>query len=238
MTSLRLILAAALAFATLSLTSCLDGREEIWVNADGSGRADFTYDIPSAATRFHGGSQGVSDLLDSLLADFPDSTHEIEQHGNRLKIRVRLSFQSPAEISNLTSSVEDQKTPKAFEHLAGKFDVHRELRTIDFTRTVSPGKALPTAFIPSSEFDGRRLVYILHLPVVPEISTATRIENGGLTQIWDRSLAETLREPLVIHFRAKIPIPGWIYATASAVVLTVIACLWRRSWRRIASARP
>jgi len=222
MTPLRAILSVMLAAYTLLLSSCIDGREEVWLEADGSGRAHFRYDIPAAAARLQGGTDGVEKLLASLLEDFPGSTSAVVIDGDRLKVEVRLEFTSVDEISKIKSSLEGNRVPGSMEHLAGIFDVKREGLSVDFTRTVSPGKALPTAFIPSSEFRDRRLIYILHLPVVPEESTATRTENGGLTQIWEQPLSTAIRKPVVIHFKAKIPVPGWIIA-AGAGLMSVMA---------------
>ncbi|WAC18569.1 hypothetical protein OVA24_15150 [Luteolibacter sp. SL250] len=222
MTPLRAILSVLLAAYALLLSSCIDGREEVWLEADGSGRAHFRYNIPATAAKFQGGTEGVEELLDSLLADFPGSTSEVLMDGDRLKIEVKLAFTSVEEISKVKSSIEGKRVPGSLEHLAGIFEVKREGLAVDFTRTVSPGKALPTAFIPSSEFRNRRLTYILHLPVVPQESTATRTENGGLTQIWDQPLSAAIRKPVVIHFKAKIPVPGWIIA-AGAGLASVMA---------------
>ncbi len=223
MTPVRTILSVFLAACSLLLSSCIDGREEVWLEADGSGRAHFRYDIPATAAKFQGGTKGVEELLDSLLADFPGSTRDVAIDGDRLRVEVKLAFASVEEISKMKSSMDGQRVPGSMEHLAGVFDVKREGLSVDFTRTVSPGKALPTSFIPASEFRDRRLTYILHLPVVPQESTATRTENGGLTQIWDQPLSAAIRKPVVIHFKAKIPVPGWIIATGAGLA-SVMAC--------------
>lgn len=232
MTFLRAIALAALAVVSLSLTSCIDGREEVWLNGDGSGRAHFTYDIPATAAKFQGGIEGVMELLDSVLKDFPSATREVTQQGDRLKVDVRLNFASADEIARISSSASGGKAPPSFKHLAGIFEVSRHLRTVDFTRTVSPGKALPTAFIPASEFKDRKLTYILHLPVVPTESTADRVEDGGLTQIWEQPLTAALRKPMVIHFKAKIPIPGWLIGAVVGVVLGIAGVFYVMLRRR------
>ena len=43
---LALLLALLL---TLVLASCIDGKEEFWIEANGGGRAEITYDIPATA---------------------------------------------------------------------------------------------------------------------------------------------------------------------------------------------
>jgi len=225
---LRAFLSALLAATALLLTSCIDGREELWVNADGSGRAHFRYDIPSTAAKFQGGREGIESMLDSLLERFPGATREIIVDGDRMRVEVRFAFASVQDIVKVKSSLEGGGgVPSSMRHLAGLFSVKRDGLSVDFTRTVSPGKALPTAFIPISEFQGRTLSYILHLPVVPDESTADRTENGGLTQIWEKPLTSAIRQPVVIHFKAKIPIPWWVYAGGAVAVLLVVACLVR-----------
>lgn len=235
MTTFRAIAASCLASLSLAATSCLDGREEVWINPDGSGRAHLTYDVPATAARLQGGIAGVETLIDSLLEDFPGSSREVTEQGDRLTVDVKLPFSSPNEIKKLGDSVDGASAPKSFEHLAGIFDVKMGFPSVNFTRTISPGKALPSAFIPASEIQGRKLTYILHLPVVPSESTATRAENGGRTQIWEMPLATAMRKPLVIHFKAGIPIPGWVYASAVGVILLGGAGIFRLMRKRPAN---
>lgn len=235
--SLRVLAAICIALLSLAVTSCLDGREEVWLNADGSGRARFTYDIPATAVRLQGGIPGVEKLIDSLLQDFPGSTRSVERHGDRLKVEVHLAFSSPDQIEKLGDSVGTSSAPKSFEHLAGIFDVRMHGLSVDFTRTVSPGKALPSAFIPASEIRGRKLAYILHLPVVPTESTATRTENGGLTQIWETSLSSAMRQPLVIHFKAAIPIPKWLIAVISLITGLLLLSAYAVVGKRLRNRR-
>jgi hypothetical protein len=220
----RLTALAILAIVTPLLSSCIDGREEVWVNADGSGRADLRYEVPATAARLRGGEEGVRQLIADLLKDTPTATHEVVQEGDRLKIRVKMDFQSPGDLKSITSSSSaKQKAPASFQYLAGKFDVRRDFRTVDFTRTISPGKALPTVLIPPSEFKDRKLTYILHLPMVPSETTATRVENNGRTLVWEKPLSGDIRQPLVVHFKAKIPVPPWLIASAAGVALLLLS---------------
>ena len=223
MSLFRLISLASLAILTLSLSSCIDGREEVWLNADGSGRADLVYEIPAAAARLRGGPEGINDLVAELVKDIPSATHEVVPDGNRIKVRVRLTFQSPDQLRSLASSQAKQKAPASFDYLAGQFEISRDFRTVNFTRTISPGKALPTVLIPPSEFKDRKLTYILHLPMVPSETTATRVENHGRTLIWEKPLSGDIRQPLIVHFKAKIPLPPWLIASAAGVMLLLLS---------------
>jgi hypothetical protein len=235
MTLLRALLSSLLACVVLSLGSCIDGREEIWLNADGSGRADLFYDIPASAARFHGGIKGIDELLASLLKDFPTATREISENGDRLGVRVKFRFKSADEISRLADSATTGNAPRSFAYLAGQFDVQRSFTGVNFTRTISPGKALPTAFIPAGEFRDRKLTYILHLPIAASSSTANRSENGGRTLTWEQPLAAAIHKPIVVHFTAGLP--SWILAaaviTAIIVLAGVVALTRRRFFRKV-----
>ncbi len=220
---LRLPALAAVAALCSLLASCIDGHEEIWVNADGSGRAELRYDIPAKAARFQGGEAGVSRLVGSLLKEMPSHSHEVVKDGDRLKVRVNLSFRSPDQIKSLAASAGSAKAPSSFQHLAGIFRIAREMRTVNFTRTISPARALPTSFIPREELEGRKLTYIVHLPVAATESSATRVENGGRTLIWDETLTAAIREPVVVHFKADFPVPRWVIATGIAGFIVLAA---------------
>ncbi len=139
-----------------------------------------------------------------------------------MKVRVKIRFSSPAELAAMTSSVERKRAPASFEHLAGQFQIDRSFRTVDFTRIVSPGKALPVGLIPVSQFKDRSLTYIVHLPVVPIESTATRTADAGRTLIWETPLTTAIREPINMHFKAKIPIPTWMILAATGITLLIL----------------
>ena len=223
MSFFRVTAIALLAMLTLSLSSCIDGREEVWLNADGSGRADLGYEIPAPAARLRGGPEGINELIADLVKNTPSATYEVIPDGDRIKVRVKLDFQSPDQLRSLASSQAKQKAPASFDYLAGKFEIRRDFRTVDFTRTISPGKAIPSVLIPPSELEGRKLTYILHLPMVPSETTATRVENDGRTLIWEKPLSGDIRQPLVVHFKAKIPLPPWLIASAAGVMLLLLS---------------
>lgn len=234
----------SLAFLTACLlVSCIDGREEIWLNADGSGHADFNYSFPAAAARFHGGEAGVRKLIEKALTDLKDlksSLSEVKSEQDRISVRVQVAFNSVDDVASIAPSPESpQKIPPAVEGLAGKFEVLMKGRQVNLSRTVSASQALPgSMFMPASNFAGRKLVYILHLPQLPDDSNATRVEDGGRTLIWEIPLAQAVRKPVLIHFKATIPIPrSWIaVGCGTGIVIIAIAGLGIVKWRKRRSA--
>ena len=73
--------------------------------------------------------------------------------------------------------------------------------------------------MPGSQFAGRSLTYIIHLPEAVTESNATRVENAGRTLVWDFPLATAIQAPVTLHFKANIPIPRWAVASVAATVL-------------------
>ncbi len=223
----------AVALAVL-LVSCIDGREEFWLNANGSGRADVSYSLPAAAARLQGGEAGVRRLIGDFLKNTPaiaTSSAEVLTDRDRLKIRVQATFNSALDLRGISNGTSSEKLPSSVNYLAGNFTVDVHGRTVDFSRTIAPGKALPGAnFLPASQFERRHLTYILHLPEAVTESNATRIGDAGRTLTWDYPLAGAIQNPFTLHFKAKAPVPRWALASVAALVLLIayFAVRWMR----------
>lgn len=221
------------------LVSCIDGHEEIWLNPNGSGRADVCYSLPAAAARFQGGEAGVRRIIGDFLQATPaitTSSYEVVTDHDQLKIRVLATFDSALGLQQISKSASRDKLPSSASHLAGEINVDVDGRTVDFARTIAPGMALPGAiFLPVSQFEGRNLTYIIHLPAAATETNATRIDDGGRTLTWEYPLAGTIRSPVTLRFKAKIPIPSWVLASAGAATLAagVLGFLAIRRTRRV-----
>jgi hypothetical protein len=225
MPAMRYIFRMLAPVVAVLLVSCIDGREEIWLNADGSGRADITYDLPAAAAGFKGGEDGVRKMLGDFLKSTPalkNPTFEVTTHDGRLKIHVQTSFASALELKDLSKSSSMEKLPSSASGLTGYTTVNVDGLTVDFARTIDAGSALPGSFfLPASQFENRGLSYIIHLPGPAIDSDATRTEDEGRTLIWDFPLTQAIKGPVTTRFKARIPVPTWVYGSAGAVIFTV-----------------
>lgn len=208
---------------TCLLVSCIDGREEVWLNADGSGRADITYSLPAAAARFQGGENGVRKMIGDFLSHTPalkNPTCEVTTVDGRLTIRVQALFDSALDLKDISQGESMEKLPSSATGLTGSTIVTVSGRTVDFSRTINAGDALPgSSFMPASQLEGRRLTYIMHLPLAALESNATRTENEGRTLVWDIPLAKAIKGPLATRFKANVPVPVWLLASAGTVTL-------------------
>jgi len=223
------------------LSSCIDGHEEYWLARDGSGVAEIIYEVPAKAVALKGGDLSLQQHIEDWIATTPEVRKEIctvTTTGERTRIHARLAFDSVRKLAKLSTSEPGANSPglpNAFRHLVGEFDLHLNGRDIEFTRTVSPGKAfLNGLFLPKHETDGRRLVYTLHLPEPALESNATQTLDDGKTLVWDRALADGLKQPLVTHVKARIPVPAWLIASSAGlgVMLLFTAAKFRRVWRK------
>lgn len=210
------------------LSSCIDSREEFWLQADGSGRAEITCSLPAAAARVQGGETGIREMIAAFLQDTPEitaSSHEVTTNGDRTHVKIRVSFDSALELMNVASGPAIKNLPSAASHLAGDVSAEFQGRTLELTRTIFPGKALPgAAFLPASQFEGYRFVTRLHLPAAATESNATRVENGGRTLVWETPLAAAIHAPLTTRFKMDIPIP-WRLVTAISLPLSLVCGL-------------
>jgi len=223
------------------LSSCIDGREEYWLARDGSGVAEVVYDVPAKVVALKGGDTGIQQLIEDWIAGTPEVHREVCQvttTGDRTRIHVRLAFDSVLRLLELSKSGSGSGSPglpDMFQHLVGTFDFRLQGRDVEFTRTVSPGKAfLNGLLLPKHETGDRRLVYTLHLPEPALESNATQTLDGGKTLVWDRALADGLKQPLVTHLKARVPVPYWMIASSAGLgVVVLLAVTKYRRFRRV-----
>jgi hypothetical protein len=211
------------------LSSCIDGREEIWLEATGSGRANVTYSIPAAATRLYGGEAGIRRMIEEFLknsAAISSSSCAVTTKGDRLEIEVEARFDSALDLKNISTGSAIKKLPPAANGLTGEIQAEVRGLSVDFARTVRLGDSLPgSQFIPASQLAGRHLTYIIHLPKAATDSNASRTENSGHTLIWEFPLSEALQGPITIRLAAPIPIPGWAIAAISILGILLLLLL-------------
>ena len=199
-----------------------------------------------SAIRSCGGEKGLAKLLDEVIRETPtltNATRRVSCEGDRMVVDFRASFKSALDLIEAVSgdtALASGNLKPVVEPLIGHFDFRRHGLTVELTRTVRPAKALPGSFLlPASQFDGRHLEYILHLPMVVPESNATRTADGGRTLIWDQTLQDGLKNNVVIHFKGSVPIPWWLTAAAAAVLALLGWLGWRlRRGRRERRLRP
>ena len=204
--------------------SCIDSREEYWLADDGSGRLEITCSLPATVAPIYGGTAGIRTLISGFLADTPElaASHcEVVTTDSLLRVKINANFDSAMTLQHAAARPSIHKLPAAAAHLVGTIQIGVRGRTVDFTRTISAGQAVPgSSWLAASQLAGHRLLYIMHLPAPATASNATRVEDGGRTLVWDIPLAQSLAAPLVTHFSTQLPIP-WTLVSALAPLLVL-----------------
>jgi hypothetical protein len=239
----KAVLGLALSASAWVLSSCIDGREEYWLEIDGSGRAEAIYQIPEAVARLHGGEDGVRAMLREFIAATPEiknSSLEVTTEGSQLKVKTSIAFDSALDLRDVASGSAMHELPDAASHLAGTIRADLHGRDLEFKRVVSAGKAIPGAgLLPASTWVGHSLTYIMHLPAAATTSNATRTEDSGKTLIWEFPLGQAVLKPVVTRFTMPVPIPWkWVAWITTPLALTGCAVFaWKRREKPAAGNR-
>lgn len=228
------------ALGCLLFNSCFDVREEIWIESDGSGRAELNYVIPSSALGLAGGEQGLREETQRVIDSFPDlqlDEFKVTPSGNDSIITLKASTSSILSLLDAKDNEVLKSMSETTSGFAGSFDVKLDGLVVDFDRKIDLQKALGFASlaISNAQRQRRQLHYIIHLPNKAGTHNATQTADGGRTLIWKHSLSEALSSTVSTSFRVKIPIPWWIFAGAAllaALFVWVLIKTYRRRRRR------
>lgn len=238
--------AAWLCIFALLLASCVDSYEEIWIGADGGGRAELAYEFPESALRFSGGVAGLRERVAEALARAPeliDPTCTVASRGGRVRVGIALAFKDARDLSKLADAGKGTSTAVGSEiaaRIAGKFTTSLHGRRLDVFREVKWAEVIPgAAFSDPAQWKNHTLRTVIHLPVAAVETNATRRTDAGKTLIWETPLAVALERPMVNRFSIHPPIPvKWkITAVAAGGLLlagTVLYFLRRKSRTRSA----
>ncbi len=224
--------------AAILVSSCFDSREEIWINADGSGAARITVSLPTTAALLHGGEKGVRKTIETYLEASPAFSSyalDMKTEAGRLTINVALTFDDALALSDLGRSPAASALPSAGTGLLGKTEIEFTGLSVAFDRQVDLSKALPGAiFVPESQLAGYELTTILHLPLPATTHDATATSDGGRTLVWEIPLATAFKGPVTNRFTMPLPIP-WLtigMIAVPVVILGVVLIYYLRSRKK------
>lgn len=234
---MRSLLFLLCTLACLLLNSCFDVREEIWIKADGSGRAELEYVVPSGTFGLVGGESGLREKVQELIDSEPDLHLEeltITSHAGDTTITLKASTDSMVSLIGMQENEIIKTLPESALGFGGEFDVKLEGLAVSFDRRIDLQKALGLASlaISGNQRRQRNLNYTIHLPNKPKTHNATGTGDNGRTLIWEYTLGEALSKPISTNFLVKIPLPWWAYAGA-ALIAALIIFGGIKAWRRL-----
>lgn len=222
---IRLLIAC---LATLLVSSCLDSHEEVWLNADASGKARVQLSLPLSAVAANGGEQGIRTIITEYFEATPAFTsHTLatKVKEDQLEIDVFMTFDNAFELQVATSGPSFQELPETARDLLGKVEVKIQGRNLNLHRSIDLTKTFPgSAFIPGDQLKDHKLITIIHLPKAASSHNAHAAEDSGKTLIWTTPVASAFREPVNQIFTMEIPLP-WLKICLMALAVVLVGGL-------------
>ena len=218
-----------LALVTVLLNSCIDGEEEVFVEANGSARVKAVYRVPGVIFS----AEDAEELRGNVIEEVAKQKHLTlitnrvdKENGNRvvtIEIETDDMMALEGSLAEHAPGVSPSKADKMLHAIMGNITVSLHGLSADFSREVDLGPLLrenlgksSATILGDSEFR-----YIVHLPEAAGQSNAHFVENGGKTLKWAYKLRECAHKPILLKMMAPIPLPWWIYAVVIAAGLLI-----------------
>ncbi|MDA7880738.1 hypothetical protein N9A94_00350 [Akkermansiaceae bacterium] len=226
----------------LFLQSCIiEGEEEVWIEADGSGKVRVQYTIPSIFEKHLGNPN-----------DYLKAIREIDEKEESVTI-TSLSYQATgakslfggpsksflleatfkdimefAEVAERDFIEQTGANPDQIESIAGKIDFEMNFLSPKVQRRVSLEQLLPPNIKKFPGILGRsNFKYIFHLPFPLEDTNAHFVSEDRKMAQWTFLLKEHTQTPLIMTMETTIPVPWWLSMVIAILALIAIRVLYR-----------
>tara|TARA_B100001093_G_scaffold500753_1_gene551600 strand:+ start:1010 stop:1750 length:741 start_codon:yes stop_codon:yes gene_type:complete len=224
----RILLLVSLALC-LALSGCIEGEEQIWLRADGSGRIEARYKMPSAvAKRIGEPAELVRALQEAAERDphveITDLTYTTEGGG------ITLTFSGTFDNLNKLASFPQRQLRDASkpdkrvqaEVLFGESamvisdDNITYNREVDISWLLQSNPATKSIAKMPALFGKSSLTFILNLPGEAQESNASSQSEDKLRLEWNFLLKENTTGPMPMTARAALPAskPPWLFLLA------------------------
>lgn len=234
---MKQVLILFLALLPMLLSSCIEGDEEIFLNADGSARMKAVYSLPAIIFS----DKDAAKLQAQITKEIGEEervnllTNKVERVNGKQVITIEVETADLLELEDLIdeeSDSDDEKGSKSeqiLDTLLGEFAFRREglgagvNRKVDLEPLLDKfvGERWPS-MLGDSEFR-----YTIHFPEAVKVSNAHEVTNGGRTVKWRYKLSECREKPIELDMVASIPVPWWVYAGLAVVVILLILGVWK-----------
>lgn len=240
-------IALLLAFPAFFLSSCLEGDEEYWINADASGRLRMDYKIPPVVLKDLGDYLGLFAALreiDTLDDGLKINELSANPEADKIHFILDANFTDVRELYLLAekhaaifekNGAGDQRRLQA---ALGKILLEREGLQVHLRRELDLAPLLPDIIKRNPAILGpATFSYTIHLPTTASSSNAQETSADRRTVKWRAKLKEHTATPIILELRASLPIPKWVVAAAAILIIALIGLcffLWRRRQKKSA----
>jgi hypothetical protein len=237
-------LAFALITLALSLASCIEGDEELWLHADGSGRIETTYRMPPAIMNRLGGAETLKTRLQGAVEKEPSvriETLDYRLEGPLIVFELKADFDDVRTFIELPKKHLSQPSaggPSAEESLFGMMNLQLSGLSLDFERTIDLSPVLPASIQNNAAMLGESAFnYTLHLPAKPTSQNADSVGPDGKSLHWSFLLRDHAKEPMQLETRMLLPLPWWVW-TIGALLVLLIALVGFKLLKRLIRPSP
>ena len=234
--------------AAVLFSGCLDYDEEMWLNANLSGRVAMTISVPEELVNGKTGmekdmsEQGVRSDVEKIPGVTLESFESFRDAG-KVIAKLRIAFDNVEKLTRHEQGVAESGPASLLGAItlreeSGKVIFERTLRVMPQTKSEGVAKDFLTKSLSSLLFSKNHLSYKVHLP--GEIVTANSQHIDGKERVveWKYSLAQAMREPPVMKVEWKKTLPwGWILMTG-AIIAGAVFTLRIKSLRKPILRQP
>ena len=245
MVILRLI---GLVFFCCLMYACIEGEEDVWIEADGSARIVATYRVP-AMLLSEKDSEQFKQSVESGIGANPHLrlvTNRVDREQGRRVIRLEIETDQIAALEDLGGkpdpNIQPTKSSRILNAILGTIEMNMEGLNVSLRREVDL-KPLLDKYVgknASAMLDDSEFRYTIHLPKGVKNSNAHEVSENGQVLRWRYNLGELKGEPIVMHMIAPVPIPWWLYVVVVAIALVILGVAWKflgSRWRRFRGKR-
>lgn len=232
-------------FALLFLSGCVDYEEEMWLNADFSGRAAITISVREELVQGNTGlerdmsEEKIRRDLERIPGVKLESFKSFRDAGKRIA-KLTIAFDSIEKITRHETSVTESSAVSFLgaikvERASGKVVLRRIFPVLPEARSQSWGKDLLMHGLGSLLLSNNYLSYKLHVP--GEIITANtqRIDGTNKVVEWKFSLAQALREApaMTVEWERPFALALWLLGGLGLIAASgAVYFLFARSRKR------
>ena len=219
-----------LAILCLCVQACIQGEEDIWIEANGSARVKAVYRVPALLLSESEAEEFRQTVEEEVGANknlrLVTNTVDTEQ-GKRV-IRLGIETDDITQLEHMLTehgpSEVRTKADKILHAILGSIEIETQglgaavRREVDLKPLLDEyvGDRAPL-LLSDAEFR-----YAVHLPRPAEESNAHGTGNEGRTLKWSYRLAELKGAPIVMTLKGSVPVPWWVYTVAVVVVGLVV----------------
>lgn len=226
-----------LALVMVLISSCIDGEEEVFIEADGSARVKAVYRVPGMLFSAEDAERLKTNIAEEVEKEkhLTLMTNRIDKENGSRIVTIEIETDNMLAIEGALAEhvpgVNRSKADQMLHAIMGDITVSLQGLSADFSREVYLEPLFNEhlgnggmSILGDSEFR-----YIVHLPEAVEQSNAHVVEDGGRTLMWSYKLRECAQKPILLQMVAPIPLPWWVYAAGLVILLLLFWAVWK--WR-------